>query len=204
MLDLEKTSPQQKLAAENAAVDKTLLTNLLDGLISKSKEVRYENFKALYALSNVHPDALYGHWGFFEDFLRSNDDSKRFYAVHILANLARADCQGRFEGLFDDFYGILKGNALIPACHVAYVSGKIVASKPELADKVTARLLDLEGATYKHPELVKANAAKSLAEFYDKITSKDQVAHFVQELKQNKSAKVKKEASDFIKKWKIT
>ena len=203
MLDLEKTTTQQKDAAEAAVKDKTLLTGLLDGLLSKNKEVRYDNFKVLCLISEEHPEALYSQWAFFENFLKSDDDSKKFYSIHIIANLAKADNEGKFEGLFDDFYSILSGAALIPACHVAHVSGKIVNAKPKLADKVTERLLGFEG-TYKHKELVKANAVKAFSEYYDKITEKDKIVNFVMALKQDKSSRAKKEANDFLKKWKIT
>ncbi len=203
MLEFEKATPEQKKAAEAAVIDQTVLLGLLDGLLSKSKETRYDNFKVLYALSEQHPEALYSHWGFFEGFLKSDDDSKKFYAIHILANLTKVDTQQRFEGVFDDFYGILKGDSFINAGHVAYVSGKIVAAKPDLADRIAERLLDLEGATCKHPELVKANAVKSFSEFYDKLSDKEKVANFVLELKEDKSSRAKKEAADFIKKWKI-
>jgi glutamine synthetase type III len=134
MIDLEKITLKQKEAAEAAVKDRTLLLGLLDGLLSKSKEVRYENFKVLCLISKQHPEVVYGQWGFFENFLKPDDDSKKFYAIHILANLAKADTEGKFESLFDDFYGILKGDSFISASHVAYVSGKIVAAKPELAD----------------------------------------------------------------------
>lgn len=157
----------------------------------------------LCLLSEQHPEAVYSQWGFFENFLKSNDESKKFYAIHILANLTKADTQGKFESLFDDFYGILKGDSFISASHVAYVSDKIVAAKPELADKITERLLDLDDATYKHKELVKANAVKSFSEYYDKVTNKDKILSLVLELKKDKSSRAKKEANDFIKKWKI-
>jgi len=203
MLDFEKSNPEQKKAAEDAVKNQALLLSLFDGLLSKSKDVRYENFKVLYLLSKQNPEALYNRWSFFEDFLKSGDDSKRFYAIHILANLTKVDTKKKFEGIFDDFYGILKGDSFINAGHVAHVSAKIVAAKTELAGRVAERLLDVEGVRYKHPELVKANAVASLSEFYDKVPDKEKVTSFVLELKAEKSPRAKKEAVAFIKKWGI-
>jgi hypothetical protein len=51
--------------------------------------------------------------------------------------------------------------------------------------------------------LVKANAVKSFSEYYDKVTNKDKINSLVVELKSDKSSRAKKEANDFIKKWKI-
>ena len=201
MLDLEKRTPEQKKTAENAVKDETLLSELLDGLHSKKCSVRYKNFKAVYLISEDHPETLYEKWGFFEDMLKSNNNTFRFYAIHVLANLVKVDEKGRFEKILGNFYGILNEDALVPACHVAYVSGKIVNAKPELADEITRRLLNIDEATYNHKELVQANALKAFSEYYDKISDQDKVLSLAKALQKNKSARAKKEANEFLKKW---
>ena len=173
MLDLEKTSAQEKEVAFYAVKDKKLLAELSEGLFSEKSALRYRNFKVIWLISNECPDALYGQWDFFENFLKSSDNTQKFYAIHVLANLAKVDRAGKFEGLFEDFYGVLNGDALIPACHVTYVSHKVVKAKPELMDKVTERLLNLDNAGYKHKELVVANAVSSFSEYFDKIKDKE-------------------------------
>jgi hypothetical protein len=144
MLDLEKRTPEQKNTAENAVKDETLLSELLDGVLSKRCSVRYKNFKAVYLISEEYPETLYEKWDFFEDMLKSNNNTFKFYAIHVLANLVIVDEKGRFEKILDNFYGILNEDALVPACHVAYVSGKIVNAKPELAEEITRRLLNID------------------------------------------------------------
>ena len=117
MLDLERRKPEQKKTAENAVKDEKLLSELLDGLRSKKCSVRYKNFKAVYLISEDHPETLWEKWDFFEDMLKSGNNTFRFYAVHVLANLVKVDEKGRFEKILDNFYGILNGDALAPACH---------------------------------------------------------------------------------------
>src|SRR4030067_1874229 len=188
MLDLEKRTREQKKTAENAVKDETLLSALLDGLRSKKCSVRYMNFKAVYLISEDYPETLYEKWGFFEDMLKSNNNTFRFYAIHVLANLVKVDEKGRFEKILDNFYGILNGAALVPACHVAYVSGKIANAKPELAEEIRRRLMNIDKATYNHKELVQANALKAFSEYYDKMSSKDKVLRLAQAMQKNKSA----------------
>ncbi|MBM4400754.1 MAG: hypothetical protein FJ045_02260, partial [Crenarchaeota archaeon] len=149
MLDLEKKTPEQQKIAEDAVKDGKVLAELLDGLLSKKCAVRYKNFKAVYLISEDHPEVLYSKWSFFETMLKSKNNTVMFYAIHVLANLAKVDGAGKFETIFDQFYDIVNGGALVPACHVAYVSHKIVKAKPELTDKITERLLNLNKATYK-------------------------------------------------------
>ena len=201
MLDLEKRSPEQEQMASAAVSDAKVLSDLLDGLLSKKCAVRYKNFKAVFLISEDHPEVLYPKWVFFEDMLKSGNATYIFYAIHVLANLARVDSGGRFEKVFNEFYGILNGDELVPACHVAYVSHKIVKAKPQLIEEVIERLLHLDKATYKHRELVQANALYALSEFYDKIPNKKDVLNLARELHKSKSARAKKEAVAFFKKW---
>ena len=203
MLDLEKRTPEQEEVAANALKDSKLLSDLLEGLFSNDREYRYNCFKALYLVSEDHPSTLYPRWEFFEGMLKSDSSTSNFQAIHILANLARVDSEGKFEKVFDRFFSFLEGNELIPASHVAYVSHKIVRAKPELVDIVMERLLNLDGATYKHVELVQANALGSFSEFFDRISAKDRVVSLARELLQSNSAKAKKEAAAFLKKWNI-
>jgi hypothetical protein len=203
MLDLEKRTPEQQKIAKEAVKDGKVLAELLDGLLSKKCAVRYKNFKAVYLISEDHPEVLYPKWSFFENMLKSENNTFTFYAIHVLANLAKVDEAGKFETIFDQFYDIVNGGALVPACHVAYVSHKIVKAKPELADKITERLLNLDKATYKHKELVQANALRSFSEYFECISAKDKVVSLAKALQKNKSSRAKKEATDFLKKWNI-
>src|SRR3989304_7816110 len=130
MLDLEKRTPEQEKTAENALKDEKLLSELLDGLLSKKCSVRYKNFKAVYLISEDYPETLYEKWGFFEDMLKSNNNTFRFYAIHVLANLVKVDEKGRFEKILDNFYGILNEDALVPACHVASSQEKSPTRNP--------------------------------------------------------------------------
>ena len=187
MLDLEKRTPEAERTAAEATKDGKALSELLDGLLVKKCAVRYKNFKAVYLVSEDYPEVLYPKWAFFENMLTSKNNTYKFYAIHVLANLAKADKAGKFEKIFDQFYDILNGDALVPACHVAYVSSKIAKAKPELTDEITKRRLNIDKATYKHAELVKANAVKAFSEYFDKITDKDQVLLLVKELQNSKS-----------------
>jgi hypothetical protein len=204
MLDLEKRTSEQEKTAENAAKDSRLLAELLDGLLDKKCAVRYRNFKAVYLISEEHPEVLYQEWDVFERMLKSDNNTFKFYAIHILANLAKVDKEGRFERIFKQFYDTLNGNALIPACHVAYVSSKVANAKPDFVDEITKRLLHIDKATYKHKELVQANAVKSFSEYFGKIKDKEGVLRLVKELHNSKSSRAKKEANEFLKKWKQT
>lgn len=203
MLDLERKTPEQQKNAENAIKDSKVLAQLLEGLFSKKSALRYKNFKVVYLISEEYPEVLYPKWDLFQIMLKSKDNTLMFQAIHILANLSKVGKENKFQKVCDAFYEIMNGDALIPAAHVAYVSHKIVKAKPELADKITDRLLNIGKAKYKHKELVQANALKSFSEYFDSISDKGKIISLAKELQKNKSSRAKKEAADFMKKWNI-
>ncbi len=49
----------------------------------------------------------------------SDHNAFKFYTIHLLANLIRIDQEGKFEKIMNDFYCILNGGRLVPACHGA-------------------------------------------------------------------------------------
>jgi hypothetical protein len=112
MLDLEKRTPEQQKIAENAVKDGNLLSELLSGLLSKKSVARYKSFKVVYLISEEHPEVLYPKWDFFEDMLKSKDNTLKFQAIHVLANLAKVDTASRFEKAFDQFYDTVNGATL--------------------------------------------------------------------------------------------
>ncbi|MDD1776049.1 MAG: hypothetical protein LUP94_01685 [Candidatus Methanomethylicus sp.] len=201
MLDLEARTPELEAMAQKAASDKRALAVLLEGLMNMKCPVRYKNFKVAFVISEERPEALYEKWEFFKKLLKSGNNTFVFYAIHILANLSKVDVEGKFDGLFNHFFGILQGDALVPACHVAYVAHKVARAKPGQAGRVTERLLNLDGATYKHKELVQANAMISFSKYFDEISQgdKERIVKMAHELQGSKSSKVRKEATEFFK-----
>jgi hypothetical protein len=80
-------------------------------------------------------------------------------------------------------------------CAVRYAK-----AKPKLAVNTTRKLLSFERTQYKHRKLVQANALRSFSEYFDQITSKEQVFRIARELQKNRSSRAKKEAAEFFKK----
>jgi hypothetical protein len=92
----------------------------------------------------------------------------KYIAIHIIANLTKADAENKFEKLFDTYYGLLSDKSIIPAAHVAVNSGKIALAKPALQSKITSRLLDIDNVVQRHKDLVKAGAIDTFDAYFDK------------------------------------
>jgi hypothetical protein len=187
--------------AELALKDEKVLQELLDGVLSKKDAVRYGSFKALNILSERHPEKLYSKWDFFADLIRSDNTHRKYIAIHIIANLTKADADNKFEKLFDAYYGLLGDKSVIPPAHVALNSGKIALAKPNLQSEITNRLLDIDATVQRHKDLVKANAIEAFDAYFEESKDQARIIEFVKAQLDCESPKTRKMAKAFLKKW---
>ena len=189
--------------ASSALKDDALLSELLEGLRSKKETFRYNCHKVLMLISEGHGQVLYPKWDYLVEQLSSDNTYWKMSALQILANLTSVDGEGKFEQIFDKYYGLLDDKSMITAAHVAGASSKIVKSKPELEMKITARLLNLDG-THHEPErrdLVKGYAIEAFSEYFDQAKDKEGIIKFVEQQVDAKSPRTRKIAGDFLRRW---
>src|SRR5512135_2010107 len=116
-------NPEQM--AEQALRSERALHDLLDGISPKTQKsiIRESSSKAVLYLSEQHPEVLLPHWAYFVKLLKSDNGFSKYVAVHVIANLATAGDDGRFEKNFGAFYKLLDDESVMVAAHVAGVSG---------------------------------------------------------------------------------
>lgn len=200
--ELQDKNIDPKVYAEKIIKKPDSIKQYLEGLLSKDETFRYNCFKVLYIVSEKNPKLLYPYWDFFENHLKSKNNYHKMSAVLIIANLTSVDKENKFKKLFDEFYGYLKSEKTFTSIYIVKSSGKIARYKPELIEKITKILLDLEKI---HPgkqiELVKSAAIESLSEFFEHIENKKKVFDFVKKQIGSSSPKTRKIAKDFLKKY---
>jgi hypothetical protein len=198
---LENKNVKPEAVAEMALKDEEVLQKLLDGVLSKKDVVRHNSFQALNSLSERHPEKLYSKWDFFANLIRTGNSFHKYIAIHIIANLAKADVENKFEKLFDAYYALLGDESVIPAAHAAANSGKIALAKPNLQAEITDRLLNIDNTVRKHKDLVKASAIESLDAYFENSGDKARIVEFVKAQLNCESPKTRKKAKEFLKKW---
>jgi hypothetical protein len=196
-LDLDKKEADIQAIAKKAIRDKGLCSQLMQNLLSKKDTIRFNSFEAIKHIAETNPDSLYPHWDFFVELLGDENNYRKFIAVHILARLVKADHEGRFEKILDQYYDLL-GASVIVAGHITELSAKIVKAKPKLEPRITARLLDIDSTTQKHKDLIKAGAIDSFMEYYETAEDKEGIIEFVKGQLQSTSPKTKKKAKQFF------
>lgn len=190
-----------KSLAKKTIKDNRLLSELLERLLSKNDETRYNSFKVLLLVSENYPKVLYPEWNFFVNMIDSNNSYWKLSSVHILANLTKIDTQNKFEAIFDKYYNLLNDSVIV-AVHLASNSGKIVKAKPNLESKITNKLLNIDKSNHKHKELIKSGAIEAFSEYFEQAKNKGKIIGFVKEQLESQSPKTRKKANEFLKKWK--
>ena len=202
-VEMSKKSLNVKKVAKKALEDDAVLSELLEGVLSKKETIRFNCFKVLLLISEEHPKALSTRWDFFADLLSSPNTYFKYIAIHIITNLTKVDTKSRFEKIFDKFYGLLDDKSIIPASHVAGNSAKIAQAKPKLQTKITNELLAID-KTRHHPErrdLIKGYAIDAFSEYFETAESKKGILEFVKKQTESKSPTTRKKAREFLKRW---
>jgi hypothetical protein len=198
----DKEHPNLEKAMQLALADGKALKVLLDGVVSKDDTYRYNCFKVLLQISEDHPLVLYTEWDYFVELLSSSNSYHRSIALQIIANLTKADDEDRFDGIFDQYFGLLDDEKVVTARHLAQSAGRIVRAKPHLQAKITERLLGIDGTHHAQgrKDLIGADIIQSFEEFFEDSDDKEEILAFVERQLECSSPKTRKAAKAFLDK----
>jgi hypothetical protein len=182
--------------------DWSLVSKAIEALSSKEPEKKFRSGKALMILSKDYPEKLYPWWSSFTGLLSNKNTFLKVIGVTILSNLAPVDKENRFEEIFDDFYTLLDNESMIPAANVAGYSGKIAKAKPELQNRITERLLDIDKTHHSSEckNIIKGKALLSFNEYFEDSSDKEKIVEFVKNELNNKRPATRKKAEKILEK----
>lgn len=200
-MNMSKQNPEG--LAKKAAQDKELLSQLIEGILTKKASTRFTSFNALTILSEEHPEVLYPEFDHFVDLLGSKDNSSRYIALHIIANLTTVDTEKKFEQVFDKYFNLFDDRNLPTAAHAVGNSGKIAKAKPELETKISKKLLNIDETSHtpEHKDLMKSYAVDAFGEYFDVASDKLKILEFVKKQLYSKSPRARKAVKEFLEKW---
>ena len=203
-VNLDKKSIDIKAIAKKALKDSALMAELLDNLWSKKETIRYNSHKVLALISEEQPKTLYSSWDYLVKFLDSDNTYHKLSAVILLANITSVDRDGKFEKIFDKFYGLLEDRSFITAAYVSQASGKIALAKPKLQSKITNRLLRIDETHHQQErkDLAKAGIIEAFEQYYDQTRNKKKIVEFVEKQLNCESPKTRKKAKEFLERLK--
>lgn len=197
--DLDRKNIDVEALAKDALNDEVLFHELLRGVRSKDDTIRQNSFKCLQIIAEENPHSLYPQWDYFQEMLSSRNSYHKYIAIYILASLTSVDVDNRFEGIFDEYYGILAGDKAMTASHVALNSSIIIRNKPELESRIVDILMSIDDIHQgKQKELIKAYAIESLMKIYPEVSDPQKIEEFVRTQLDSKSPKTRNMAQCFL------
>lgn len=197
--DLDRKNIDVEALAKDALNDEVLFHELLRGVRSKDDTIRQNSFKCLQIIAEENPHSLYPQWDYFQEMLSSQNNYHKYIAIYILASLTSVDVDNRFEGIFDEYYGILAGDKAMTASHVALNSSIIIRNKPELESRIVDILMSIDDIHQgKQKELIKAYAIESLMKIYPDVSDPQKIEEFVRTQLDSKSPKTRNMAQCFL------
>ena len=180
-----------------------LLPAVLEGFLSKSAVVKFKSAKILVQISKEKPDLLYPYFDFFTEQLSNRNNTLKWNAMDVIANLTLVDSHNKFDELMPKFYAMLYEGSLITAGHVVSGSVAIVKAKPYLEDKVTKSILDVGKIPLPTEEcrnIIKGQAIKAFEQYFDYIANKADVIDFARKELRNTRNATRKKAENFLAK----
>ena len=206
---LENKSMTKEEVLRRVKQDFNLLPEVLSGVSSSKARVRYGCAKVLMDLSGEYPEKLYPHIDSFITLLDSKYRILTWNAMAIIANLARADRDKKFDAIFNKYYNFLNDVHMVTVANVVGNSGKIALAKPYLIPKIANELLKVENiSTTPHltaecKRVIAERTIKSFDLFFERIDDKKKVITFAKKHVNSPRKTLKAAAESFQKKWKI-
>jgi hypothetical protein len=195
-----KERPKLEEAARLALADGGALQVLVDGLVSKEDAYRYNCFEVLMRVSEDQPAALYSEWDAFVEMLGSRNAFFRSIGLRLIANLTGADGEGRFEALFDRYFGLLDDEKVMVARYLVQGAEGIAKRKPHLQERITERLLDIDKTHHAEGRkaLIKADALGYFEAVLAESSEKERMLALAEDLLASSSPKARKAAKSFL------
>jgi hypothetical protein len=182
--------------------DPEVVAAVVDAAASTDDTVRFNAFRALVVIGDAKPAALLPHWDRFVAMLASPNAYHRSIGLHALARAAAAD-GGRFDGLREQFLGLLDDDSVMVARYLVQHVPRLVAARPDLAAEVTNRLLAIDETH--HPagrrDLLKADIVEAFGAYLDGMPADLAAAcrGFAADQLGNRSPKARAAAKAFVK-----
>lgn len=163
---------------------------------------KFGTAKALIAMSEKEPGALMPFFGDFARLLKTDNSIIKWSVQRIIANLARADREGRVHAILGGYLAPIKGPVMITAANAIGGAAKIAAAHPALAARIAAAILGVEKARYQTAEcrnVAIGHAIVALGSLPDDVRHSKPVLAFVKRQSRNLRAGTKKKAAAFLK-----
>jgi hypothetical protein len=203
--DISKKSFDKQKYVDMIISDEELRDFIVDNMIHHPEIMKYYHcFYIVENASSLKPKLFYKYWDAVYKLLFHSNSYHRDFALIILANIAKADKENRFNEIIDDYMGLLNDTKYSTASYCVKNCAIIASIKQELLEKIINRLLNLENDN-PFPEKQKALMMSDIIEGLELVINiypnRDLLLSFVKKHVSSISPKTKKAAKEFLLKY---
>lgn len=178
---------------------------LIENLKSSEDNLRFNSFVLAQSIARDEGTLLYPFWQDLAEMLKDSNNFFRSIAIQILAALCTVDQENKFEFIKDDYFSHLHSGSIMTIRYLIQSTSAIFLAKPNLRPFLMSILLHIEKHVNLKPEridLLRNDILVVFEEIWEKIDNKEPLIEFAEKAIQVKSLKTKKQAKEFLKKYK--
>ncbi len=185
-----------------------MIKELIHVIETDKTSLKFYCTKAIRKASIKKPEAVYRYFDDIAALLDNENSFVKWDAISILANLAEADADKKFDAVFDKYFGLINSPQMITASNVVGSAHKIITARPEWEGRITKILLGVPGIVYYHkgrpsPEcnnVICGHVIKAFGKYFDVSENKKDIMEFVKGQIKNERKKTAEAALKFLKK----
>ena len=163
----------------------------------------------LRVIADRRPEFLGPHFDVFVRHLDHPAKLLQWEAIYILARLVRLDAGSRFESVFDRYFAPIRGPVMITGANVIKAAPRIAAARPDWADRIARKILEVTRARYESAECRRIAIGQAIQAFegmFELLRDPSPVLRFVRGQIRNSRPATRARAARFLqrrKRWRV-
>ncbi len=186
----------------------TLIHDLLD-IIEQKGSIKYLCSKTIRLVSEKNPAAVYAYFDEIAGLLQSENSFIKWDGISILSNLVKTDNNSKFDLIFDDYFGLIKGPQMITAANVVGNAWKVILAKPRYETEITKRMLAVPDIVYFNKgepssecnNILCGHVIDCFEKYFEVSSLQEDIIEFVKVQLKNTRKSVAIQAEKFLKKF---
>jgi hypothetical protein len=187
---------------QRVSTDPNVIPSILETLNEKGN-ARLKAAKDLQLICRVNPSLLYPYFQVFTSLLDSSSSVLLWNAIIILSRLVQVDTERRFDHIFDRYFAHLWDGKLVTAANILENSGRIARNRPDMAERITQELLDVDRIPLPTPEcreVARGKVLTAFAEYIDILKNNPGANDFIVRCTNSRRPSVKKRSEALVRK----
>lgn len=188
------------------AIEEAELRNLLiEGCFARDETYRYNCVRVFFRALDQQPALFYSYWEHFAGMIDNPNGFYRSTAAQAIAYLTAVDKDRRLDSILESYLRMLDDDKIMVARYFVQTIHLLPKARPDLREKVVARLLDVGNTQHNESRksLLKADIINAFEQLFENLPTpeKKEILAFVEKEQDSGSPSTRKAAKAFMEKY---